>query len=268
MISNFHTHTTFCDGKSTPENVILSAIEKGFFAIGFSAHGYTDYDLRYCMKDSESYIKEITQLKEKYKNKIQIYLGIEEDAFAPIDRSRFDYIIGSSHYFRINDRHYPIDSNYEYFKKCLEAFDYDIIRMAEVYYEKFCEYINTRRPDIIGHFDLITKFDELDTPLFLNNAKYNKLAKKYVTEAAKSGCVFEVNTGAIARNLRTSPYPSSDLLYVLKELDASLILSADSHSADTLDFGFDEAKRLLLDIGFTKLVTIDNGKLIKYDIKI
>ena len=75
MLANYHTHTTFCDGKNTPEEVILSAIEKGFSAIGFSGHSYTPYDLRYCMPDPEAFRKAIPPLKEKYKNQIQVYLG-------------------------------------------------------------------------------------------------------------------------------------------------------------------------------------------------
>ena len=66
MLANFHTHSTFCDGKNTVEEVALAAIEKGFCAIGFSGHGYTDYDLRYCMKNTDGYIAEIKNLKEKY----------------------------------------------------------------------------------------------------------------------------------------------------------------------------------------------------------
>lgn len=266
MIANFHTHSVFCDGKNTPEEIILSAIEKGFSAIGFSGHGYTDFDLRYCMKDTGGYIVEINRLKEKYKKEIQVYLGIEEDAFNLVDRTKFDYIIGSSHYFHVNNQYYPIDSNYDYFKKCLEAFDYDIIRLAETYYRRFCDYINFRKPDIIGHFDLITKFDELDCARFLNNNKYNQIAEKYITEAAKSGSIFEMNTGAIARGLRTTAYPNENLLYILKKLNAKIILSSDSHNIDTLDFGFDEAKKKLCDIGFTHLFTMCNGEFVKYDI--
>lgn len=266
MIANFHTHTVFCDGKNTPEEIILSAIKKGFSAIGFSGHGYTDFDLRYCMKDSCGYIAQVSKLKEKYKNDIEIYLGVEEDAFSPVDRSKFDYIIGSSHYFHINNQYYPIDSNYDYFKKCLEAFNYDIIQLSEVYYNSFCDYIKSRKPDIIGHFDLITKFDELDSPLFLNNTEYNRIAERYIAEAAKSECIFEVNTGAIARNLRSTPYPNENLLYVLKKLNARLILSSDSHNIDTLDFGFDEVKKYLKSIGFSHLFTIHNGEFVKYNI--
>ena len=46
MLANFHTHTVFSDGKNTPEEVVLGALEKGFRGIGFSDHGYTPYDLR------------------------------------------------------------------------------------------------------------------------------------------------------------------------------------------------------------------------------
>ena len=266
MLSNYHTHTTFCDGKSTAEEVVLSAIQKGFSAIGFSGHGYTDFDLSYCMKDVGIYIAEILRLKEKYKKDIQVYVGIEEDAFCPVDREQFDYILGSSHYLRIAGGYYPIDSGYEGFKKCLELYEYDVLAMAEDYYSAFCEYINKRKPDIIGHFDLLTKYDEMDESLFLENEKYNAIAEKYVAEAAKSGCIFEVNTGAMARGLRTKPYPSENLLHILKKMDAKLILSADSHHADTLDFSFADAKNYLKDIGFTQLMTLYNGQFVKYDI--
>ena len=34
MLSNLHQHTTFCDGKSTAEEVVIAALEKGFSSIG------------------------------------------------------------------------------------------------------------------------------------------------------------------------------------------------------------------------------------------
>ena len=216
MLVNLHTHSTFCDGKNTPEEIVKEAIGRGFSAIGFSGHGYTDFDLRYCMQDWEGYLAEIRRLKEQYRGKIEIYLGVEEDAFAPVDRSQLDYMIGSSHYVYVGGTYYPIDSGYSYFEKCLEVLDHDRIRLAEAYYSTFCQYIHERKPDIVGHFDLITKFDESNEPLFLNDAEYHKIAEKYIAEAAKSGSIFEVNTGAMIRGLRTAPYPAENLLYVLK----------------------------------------------------
>ena len=260
MLSNLHTHTLFCDGKSSAEEVVLSAIKKGFSSIGFSGHGYTNFDLTYCMKDMDAYIKEILRLKEKYKKDIQIYLGIEEDAFSPVDRTPFDYILGSSHYLHIGDNYYPVDSGYEGLKKCIDMFDGDIIKLADSYYSNFCEYIKNHKPDIIGHFDLITKFDELDESLFFANDEYNKLAEKYIAIAAQSGCMFEVNTGAISRGVRTTPYPKDNLLRILKKQRAKIVLNSDSHHADTLDFAFDEAKLLLKDIGFEYTYILYNNE--------
>ena len=207
MLSNLHTHTTFCDGENTPEEIVLYAIEKGFLSIGFSGHGYTSFDLTYCIKDMDKYIKTIHDLKEKYKTKIQVYCGVEEDAFSPVDRERFDYIIGSSHYFDVSGKYYPIDLSPDGFNECLKAFDYDIIKLAEAYYSNFCSYITKRKPDIVGHFDLITKYDEIDGQRFLNNSQYLKTAEKYMRESAKNDVIFEVNTGAISRGLRKTPYP-------------------------------------------------------------
>ena len=266
MKTNFHTHTVFCDGKSTAEEMVQSAIEKGFSTLGFSGHGYALYDLRCCIKDTDAYIQEINRLKAQYKNELQILLGIEEDAFSPVARDRFDYMIGSCHYFYINGVYYPIDANHEAFKRCMELFDHNPIALAETYYSTFCEYIHRRKPDIIGHFDLITKFDELAASQFLHNAAYQKVAERYILQAAKSGCVFEVNTGAISRGFRTAPYPSADLLYALKKVDAPLILSSDSHHRDTLDCAFEETKYYLREIGFSKLFTLKQDGFTPYDL--
>ena len=251
MLYNYHTHTTYCDGDSPPEEIVKYAIDKGFDIIGFSGHGYTPFDLSYCITDVDGYKAEIKRLKEKYKNKIRVYLGVEEDAFGLINpREDFDYIIGSSHYFFVDSKYYPIDSDYDGFKKCLEVFDGDEIRLAETYYKTFCKYISERKPDIVGHFDLITKYDEIDVMRFLNNEKYFEIAEKYMEEATKNDIIFEVNTGAITRGYRKEPYPHQRLLKIIKKNGGKVTLSSDSHSFNTIDAYFDEAKKILSDVGF------------------
>ena len=266
MIGTFHTHTTYCDGSSTPGEMVQAAIAKGLPAIGFSGHGCTPFDLRYCMQDTDSYIREIRALQEACKDTIQIYLGIEEDAFAPADRSRFEYIIGSSHYLQAKEQFLPIDSSPEHFQKCLEAFQNDPLALARAYYSSFCAYIKRRKPDIIGHFDLITKYEEVGASVLLSDPRYHALAEKYIASVADLGCLFEYNTGAVAKGYRTVGYPDERLLHVLKKHGSKVILSADSHHTDTLDFGFAEATAYLRDIGFRQLYTMHNGEFVKYDI--
>lgn len=263
MLSNLHQHSTFCDGKSTAEEVILSAIEKGFSSIGFSGHGYTPFDLRYCMKDTEGYIAEIKRLQEKYKGTIEVYLGCEEDIFTPCDRSRFQYIISSSHYFCRDGKYYPIDSGFDYFSECLKLFDGDILALADSYYSQFVGYLKLRKPDIIGHFDLITKFEDVGAPTLLKNDAYNKMAAEYTLEACKIGSIFEVNTGAISRGYRKLPYPDEKLLHLLKREGARVTISADCHHKDTVDCFFAESRAMLKDIGFEYIWQLYGGEFVK-----
>jgi histidinol-phosphatase (PHP family) len=265
MLTNLHTHCTLCDGKSTAEEVVLSAIEKGFTSLGFSSHGFTDFDQRFCLQDYDSYIRTLSALREKYKKDITIYIGVEEEAGCPVPRERFDYIIGSMHYFLANGRFYSIDGGVDCFKECIDLFDGDPCKMAQCYYETLCGYLLDRKPDIIGHFDLVTKFDELE-PMLLNNPKYRAIAAKYIDIAANADCIFEVNTGAIARGVRTGVYPDTELLHILKKRDAKLTISSDSHRADTLDCYFEETRQLMRHIGFTHIWVFDSGSFVKAEI--
>jgi histidinol-phosphatase (PHP family) len=219
------------------------------------------------MKDTDGYISAINQLKQKYKDKIEIYLGVEEDAFNPLDRSRFDYIIGSSHYYHVNDEYLPIDSSPAHFKRCLETFNFDITRMAETYYSCFCDYILKRKPDIIGHYDLITKYDEINDIKFSKNKEHNAIAEKYLKEIIKTDCIFEVNTGAITRGIRSTVYPAENLLHLLKKENAKIMLSSDSHQIETLNGCFEETKKYLINLGFTKVYTISKGKFVPVNLK-
>ena len=98
--SNCHTHTTFCDGKNTAEELTLAAIEKGFVSLGFSGHSPMYYDTDWTMKkeDINDYINDIKRVKALYEDKIDILCGIELDGdFAGINLADFDYTIASVH---------------------------------------------------------------------------------------------------------------------------------------------------------------------------
>ena len=96
---NYHTHSLLCDGRSSMEEMVGTAIEKGFDTLGFSGHCYTAYDTSYCMspEDTEKYNAEITHLQEKYAGKIDIIRGIEQDFGSDEPVSEYDYVIGSVH---------------------------------------------------------------------------------------------------------------------------------------------------------------------------
>lgn len=146
-------------------------------------------------------------------------------------------------------------------------FDYDVVRLAKTYYDAFGRYIKERQPDIVGHFDLITKFDEIDISRFLNNREYKELSCKYMRKIAECDVIFEVNTGAISRGFRKDPYPHSDLLHIIRKHNGKVILASDSHDAGTLDSHFDATEEILRDIGFEYVYVLYNGEFRKRSIK-
>ena len=260
MLTNYHTHSTFCDGKNTIEQMVQMAIEKGFDALGFSGHGYTRMDSSFCMRDLPGYFAAVREAQLKYSDKIQIFLGVEEDLIHPVERNDYDYIIGSSHYVVKDGVYYSVDGSVDCYQKCVDLFNGNPLEYAKAYYETFCQYLLWRKPDIIGHFDLLTKFDELNSYELMNDIAYIRLAANYLDIAIGSECIFEVNTGAIARGMRTTPYPSEELLYRMKKQDAKLILSSDCHDCNYLDCHFEQTRLLLREIGFKKLYVLYDGK--------
>ena len=265
MLANFHTHSTFSDGKHTPEEIVQLAIEQGFDCIGFSDHGNTPFDLRYCMTDLDGYIAEINRLKIKYAGKITLLLGIEEDIFAPVDRTKFDYVISSSHYLYKDGVYLPYDSTYDYFSEANSHFQ-NPLEMAKQYFATLCDYLEKNPPTIIGHFDLITKYEGKETSVFFNDTAYWELAEQAIKRAVKIGAVFEVNTGLITRGYRTSPCPHDRLLKIIFESGGKIVLSSDSHQKETLTAYFDKAKKLLKEIGFTKAYALTSGGWKSYDL--
>ena len=79
-MQNLHIHSTYADGKDRPEEMILEAISKGFDSIGFSEHSYmhfSSYPYQMTVEDMSVYKNEIRTLKKKYKDKIEVFCGIE-----------------------------------------------------------------------------------------------------------------------------------------------------------------------------------------------
>ncbi len=237
MYSDLHTHTTFSDGKNTPEEMVLSAIEKGLKTIGIAEHSFIWFDSDYCMKVEEipSYIEEIGRLKEKYRDKIEVLCGIEQDLYSPKVSYKFDYVIGSVHYIKLQDEYIAIDLTAQRLKDAAEKyFGGDIYHLIEEYYRAVGKVAEETGADIIGHFDLITKFQEKE-PLFdEKDERYINAWKSAVDKLIKADIPFEINYGAISRGYRTTPYPSKDIMdYIIKN-GGRFVYSSDSHNKDTV----------------------------------
>lgn len=259
--SNFHTHTHFCDGKDSPHELADRAVELGFDSLGFSGHSYTAFDADYCMSPEriERYIAEINALKDEYGSKLNILCGIEQDLYSSVERERFDYVIGSVHYIKIAGKYLPIDLSAEMTADIIRTyFAGDFCSYAAAYYETVSEVCDATRCDIIGHIDIIMKYADLLG--FEQSDRYLSYAENAVKSLCRYNVPFEINTGAMARGTRAVPYPTVELLGMLKSNGGSVIVSSDCHDKDYLDFGFVQAAELAKKAGFTTAkVLTENG---------
>jgi len=251
VIADYHVHTTHCDGKSRAEDTVLSAISRGLSELGFSGHGYTPFDESYCMlpSDIERYIAEIGELRKKYADKIKIRLGVEQDLFgAPSPWA--EYRIGSVHYMKFGDEYVDVDGSAEQLVRAANKyFGGDIYSVCEVYFEHVAQVCKETDCDIIGHFDLITKYNELAKIIDTSNPRYVDAWKKAADELIPFGVPFEINPGAISRGCRTVPYPSSEQVEYIASLGGKFILSSDCHHAENLAFQFDKWRDWALNLG-------------------
>ncbi len=263
FLQNLHTHTIYGDGKNTPREMIDTAIKKGFKSIGFSEHSNMAKDNKeWCMTErgQESYKQEINSLKEEYKDKIEIFCGIEYDIFSGTDISDFDYAIGSVHGFKIDGEYVEFDMDADTVSGIIEKyFNNDGMLYAKKYFETLAEVPKYGEFDILGHFDIVSKHSEKRDFFDVNSKQYTEYAILAAESLVQKIPYFEVNTGAIARGYRITPYPNKDILKELKRLGFNAVVTADCHDAAMLDCYFEEAYELLKECGFkyTSILTKD-----------
>lgn len=260
---NLHTHTVRCDGIDLPEDMIRAAIAKGFGSLGFSGHSCNRYSTykHITLETTQAYQKEIYELKEKYKDQIDIYCGLEFEMLCEDTKEGWEYMIGSTHYLSKDGEVFNMDVNAEQIKKIVdERFGGDGLALAKCYYEHLSTLSEYGKFDIIGHFDLVTKNVELVSLFDTDSREYLSYATDAMDALKGKIDLFEVNTGAMSRGYRKSPYPTKNLLCELKKRGFGAVISSDCHDARYLDLYFDECAEMLSECGFKeKYILTKNG---------
>ncbi len=240
--NNYHTHTCFCDGKDTPEELVRQAIALGCRELGFSAHAYVPFD-DCCMtiEGTARYKREILALREKYAGQIRVRLGVEQDYYSPLSTEDYEYVIGSVHYVYRDGAYLPVDLSPEEQQRIVrEHYAGDFYAFAEEYYALVSEVYQKTHCDIVGHFDLITKFNEGGRLFDTAHPRYRAAALRALDTLCSAPVVFEINTGAMARGWRRNPYPEEWILRELRRRRVPLLLSSDCHDKDYLLFALPE----------------------------
>lgn len=256
---NLHTHSIWDDGEDTMERMVLAAEAVGLTSLGFSIH--TPMPFPACWTISRErlpdYRTEALRLREAFHGRIAVYCGAEWDLLSEPAFGMFDFVIGSIHCVG-GDRDCYADVSPETTARYLaQAFRGDADAAAEAYFAQYAALAAVDKVNIVGHFDLITKFDESDHFFQSDSPRFRAAAIDALDALVAADKIFEINTGAISRGYRTTPYPSRALLNELRKRDGRITISADAHCTQHVAYGFAEAEALAISCGFSKVWQFD-----------
>lgn len=262
MPSNYHTHSIYCDGRDAPVEMAEKAFSLGFSALGFSGHKDPAFSSCGMTPEKEAaYRQAVTALKKAYAGRMEVYCGIEQDILAGPRDPWYDYAIGSVHWIEKDGVRLSIDWKAEKARSNIEeAFQGDPYAYAAAYFETVAQVKEKTGCDIIGHFDLLTKFEDQCAFFDQEHPRYRAAVLSALDALCAPGTVFEINTGAMSRGYRSSPYPAPWILKELKQRRCAVMINSDCHDRQKLDLGFDVAARLAAQAGFNCCIEIRKGQ--------
>jgi histidinol-phosphatase (PHP family) len=269
MLTNFHSHTRFSDGSAEPAEYAEIAVKRGLAAYGYSCHAPIPFAQNWCMRKEnlQNYFANIADLKEAYKNRIELYAGLEID-YIPGHSSvskfgylkgTLDYTIGSVHFVDFFPDGTPcnIDGRPDEFKRGLELIWQQDVRMAvKRYFKLVREMLESSPPDIVGHVDKI-RMHNRDACLFDPRESWYRNEIMQTIEALKlSGSLLEINTRGIYKGGFDEPYPSSFFIAEAARLGIPVIMNSDAHKPEEITSGFDASRELLIRCGYREQMVL------------
>ncbi|HOI31238.1 MAG: histidinol-phosphatase [Bacteroidales bacterium] len=263
ITQNLHTHTIFSDGKSTPEEVVKSAIDSGLQSLGFSDHAPVPFLNSFSIAEGElsNYIAKIEQLKTEFANRIEIMLSLEvdhipvlmDDFFHQNPDLNLDYTIGSVHLVgadRLENLWFIDGPKREIYDDGLQQFFGGDIRMAvKAFYHQTNRMLEQQTPDIIGHLDKI-KMHNQNRFFREDETWYRNLVRETLRLIKEKDVVAELNTRGKYKGRSDSLFPSDWILKEMKTLNIPVIISSDAHQAHEVVLLFDEAVEALKNAGY------------------
>lgn len=270
--SSYHIHTTYCDGKSSLQEMLKSSEAHKLTSVGISSHAPLLYPNDWTMtwENLPLYLKELELAKGKYP--YELYAGLEVDFYLDIHSidqrikqiiGQLDYWIGSIHCIgklESNETAY-IDDTVESMEAGInQIYHGDAKKFVQDYFNGIGEMALNEKPDIIGHIDIIKK-NNCDNYFFDENKKWYRNAWNEALEKIQcSGSILEINTGGAARYGKRCLYPALPILKRARELKIPITVDSDAHSAENICFGYDDlAVNLMKEAGYKEIFVLFEG---------
>ena len=255
-----HIHSPYCPHgtKDSFEMYVEKALEKGLEEITFTEHmPFTsvfledkDFQDECAMdiKDIDSYIKDVKEIKKKYEGKIKINLGFEVDYIDGLDEETKEILnkygdniedsILSVHFVKFNGKMEPIDC-LEFFESLLNKVG-SLEKVYDLYFETLLKSIKADlgvyKPKRIGHPTLIRIFNN-KYPIDYKNIE---LMERVVKEIKDNNYEIDFNTAGLRKPYCKEIYPSGEFLNLIKKYNVQVVYGSDSHKSEDVGKDFDK----------------------------
>ena len=268
-LTNYHSHCSFCDGRAPLEEFVKEAIRQGFYSYGVSSHAPLPFPTQWTMEwgQMEAYLDEFKNLRSKYADEIELYVGLEIDylneesnpSVARFTELPLDYRIGSVHLlYDAAGEVVDIDCSPAVFKERVDRhFNGDVLRVIRMYFDRLFRMVELGGFDILGHADKMHYNASCYHPGLLDEPWYEALMKDYFSLVASRGYLVEINTKAYD-SLGTF-YPNSRYWELMKEYQIKVLVNSDAHYPERINAGRMEALRLLQAKGFAAVAELHQG---------
>lgn len=259
FLADYHIHTSFSIDSDAPmEDMLISAIDKGMKEIAFTDH--VDYDSKYYPEpDYDGYLPVFNKLKEKYKDKIKIILGVEigleslwaDKINALTAKYPFDFIIGSSHCVLTKDLYFD---QKEYFNDRTKKEAYTTYFLELYKNIQSCHDFN-----VYGHMDFISRYGMYEDNT-LEYRDYSDLIDSCLASLIEKDKGIEINTSGFRYGI-DGTYPSMTILKRYRELGGEIITAgSDSHRPEDTGDHIEYAYDMMRTAGFKYVSVFRNRK--------
>jgi histidinol-phosphatase (PHP family) len=265
---DLHTHHDRCGhARGKIRDYIEAAIERELHVIGIADHSpyfSSDEDQlhpKISMPKSmfPVYVNEVLELKETYRDKIEVLLGVESDFFpqqAEVYRTcfepyPFDFIIGSVHH---------VDGVSIFNKKRWNGLtEKEKIQTKENYYSLIEQSARSGMFQILGHIDAMKGF----YPAF--STIQTAAVEHTLKVIGEHDIAIEINTSGKTKDVG-GWYPSDDMLELALHYGVHVTFGSDAHDPHRVGDEFDQVQARLKEIGFTEWVFFRNKERVKVQI--
>ncbi|MDU4145475.1 histidinol-phosphatase HisJ [Clostridium sp.] len=246
-----HMHSHYCPHgtKDSFQMYIERALDVGLDEITFTEHMplpgiFMDEKLlKECSTNEEEillYLKEATKIKEEYKDKIKINVGLEVDYVEGYEEKikkmldnygeYLDEGILSVHFLRLDDVYHCLDMSVDEFGIIAKILG-GVEKVYDKYFETLIKSINADlgryKPKRIGHPTLVRIFNEKYPMDYKNEALIDKVIKTI----KENGYEIDFNTAGLRKQYCKETYPSGVFLDKAIKNNIKMVKGSDAHSA-------------------------------------